>query len=111
MKITIKYDPNKKFLDVEPQRLAMACGVLTHWAISPEFMEDTAYEALNAQYRFPMLPMSGCEVDEVGDMRYPGDPVQHPFCRIRRLDETIYIYANSVVSIVTKLSTVVVRMD
>ena len=111
IKLSIKIDPNNKYMDVEPQRLYMACGILPIWAISAEFIEDTAYEALKAQYRFPMMPMSGCEVDSKGAMRYPGDPVQHPYCRIKRLDETIYMYSHSVVAIVNKLSTTVVRMD
>jgi len=112
MKISIKFDPNKKYLDVEPQRLAMACGVLTHWAIAPEFLDTPILEAFEAQYRFPMPPMQGCTLTEEGNFTYPQDPVQYPLCRIKRLDETIYIYRNSVVCVVDKWSEpTFVRMD
>jgi len=112
MKMSIKIDPNGKFLDVEPQRLYMACGILPIWAISPEFVDVPVMEAFTIQYRFPMMPMSGCKINDIGEMRYPQDPVQHPYCRIKRMGETIYLYAYSVVGIVDKHGNVtVVRMD
>jgi len=99
MNISIDFNPTGKCL-ANPIHYNDMLGMLPQWLDNDQYEDKTAKEALDAQYCCGLYNSSEVVVSEEGLYMFPGDPTLYPIVKIKRKDETIYIYEYALVAII-----------
>lgn len=106
---TFVIDPLNRFMDVDPQRLIEACGLIPHWIDVTN--EDSFQKQIDDNYGFGLYEMNGGEVGEDGVYRYPEDPDLYPYLKWERDGEVAYMYSHAIMSFVKDGRVFVTRVD
>lgn len=101
-KLTLHIDPNERFKDhITSEKILKACGFLLPWAMNPFMLQHTTKYALTEQYGFEYQQMEGV-ITEDGVFQYPGNPDFHPYVKLIRDHEILYIYPHAIFAIINQ---------
>lgn len=105
-------DPLSKYRECYHTDILNIAGFLPGWALNQDFFHLPVKQAMEEQYGFGTLSeIKDATVDDMGVMRYPGDPAQYPMFKIVRGEEVVYQYQYGMIAFVSPTETFVTRMD